>query len=106
MHFKPPEASRVLRYCTERLSSSFSTSATHIIKIQPPIPRFVAMEIQADPGVGAGPVNRSSNPRFRRDKQSFKWSRVILASESILPPPRSGAASVVVKGKLYMFGVS
>jgi hypothetical protein len=68
------------------------------------------MENQADPGIGAGPVNipaaRASAPRVRRDKQCFKWSRVILAHDSILPPPRSGAASVVVQGKLYMFGVS
>ena len=27
-------------------------------------------------------------------------------STSCVPPPRSGAASVVVKGRLYMFGVS
>jgi hypothetical protein len=68
------------------------------------------MENQADPGIGAGPVNvpaaRFSVPRFHRDKQCFKWSHVILANDAILPPPRSGAASVVVQGKLYMFGVS
>ena len=71
---------------------------------------IVAMEIQADPGIGAGPMNvnvaRVSTPRFQRGRQCFKWSRVIVAHDSFLPPPRSGAASVVVQGKLYMFGVS
>ena len=61
---------------------------------------------------GAGPPNNNnatsvvaSNP-FMRDNQSFKWARVKMSPESTIPPPRSGAASVVVQGKLYMFGVS
>lgn len=37
--------------------------------------------------------------------QSLTWSRVVACgTDAILPPPRSGAASVVVKGKLYIFG--
>lgn len=40
------------------------------------------------------------------DKQHLTWSRVTLPPGSAVPPPRSGAASVVVKGRLYMFGVS
>jgi len=68
------------------------------------------METHGDPGIGAGPVNvntaRAYTPKFHRGRQCFKWSRVILAHDSILPPPRSGAASVVVQGMLYMFGVS
>jgi hypothetical protein len=71
-----------------------------------------AMEVnQADPeSIGAGPLNvppsRFSTPRCHKDRQCFQWSRVILSHDSIVPPPRSGAASVVVQGKLYMFGVS
>lgn len=66
---------------------------------------------QADPeSIGAGPLNvppsRFSTPRFHKDRQCFQWSRVISSHDSIVPPPRSGAASVVVQGKLYMFGVS
>jgi Kelch motif len=37
-------------------------------------------------------------------QQCLTWSRVVTPSDAILPPPRSGAASVVVKGKLYVFG--
>jgi len=37
------------------------------------------------------------------DRQSLTWSRIVVSSDSV-PPPRSGAASVVVKGVLYMFG--
>mmetsp|Transcript_67271 Transcript_67271/g.194549 ORF Transcript_67271/g.194549 Transcript_67271/m.194549 type:complete len:622 (-) Transcript_67271:341-2206(-) len=67
------------------------------------------MENQADhESIGAGPLNvpRSEflSPRFHKDRQCFKWSRVLLSPDSIVPPPRSGAASVVVAGKLYMFG--
>lgn len=40
----------------------------------------------------------------RMDRQSFTWSRVLVSSQSSLPPPRSGAASVVVRNKLWMFG--
>ncbi|KAL7430500.1 hypothetical protein ACHAXM_002249 [Skeletonema potamos] len=32
------------------------------------------------------------------------WSRMSLSPHSSIPPPRSGAASVVVQGRLYMFG--
>jgi hypothetical protein len=59
--------------------------------------------------LGAGPPSNSpvaTVPRMQRDRQSFLWSRVHLSHESCVPPPRSGAASVVVQGKLYMFGVS
>jgi hypothetical protein len=66
-------------------------------------------ENQADPeSIGAGPLNVAPTavPRMYKDRQSFLWSRVHLSHESIAPPPRSGAASVVVQGKLYMFGVS
>mmetsp|Transcript_4774 Transcript_4774/g.10128 ORF Transcript_4774/g.10128 Transcript_4774/m.10128 type:complete len:613 (+) Transcript_4774:1-1839(+) len=38
------------------------------------------------------------------DQQHLTWSRVTTPPGSALPPPRSGAASVVVKGRLYMFG--
>lgn len=38
------------------------------------------------------------------DGQHLTWSRVSLPLGSVVPPRRSGAASVVVKGKLYMFG--
>lgn len=44
--------------------------------------------------------------KLQRDRQSLTWSRVSLSASSAVPPPRSGAASVVVKGRLYMFGVS
>lgn len=64
-------------------------------------------ESQADPeSIGAGPLI-PTNPRhsyIHRDRQAFRWSRVHLSHDSIVPPPRSGAASVVVQGKLYMFG--
>ena len=35
----------------------------------------------------------------------LKWNLISYGSGSAIPPPRSGAASVVVKGRLYMFGV-
>lgn len=71
--------------------------------------RRTMAENQTDPeSFGAGPLNvaPASFSRIHRDRQSFRWSRVTLSHESITPPPRSGAASVVVQGKLYMFGVS
>jgi hypothetical protein len=39
-------------------------------------------------------------------RQCLTWSRVATAcaDSSRAPPPRSGAASVVVKGRLYVFG--
>ena len=60
---------------------------------------------------GAGPTNNTSaalvsSSQLMRHNQSFKWSPVRVSPESTIPPPRSGAASVVVQGKLYMFGVS
>ena len=39
-------------------------------------------------------------------QQYLTWNRINLPPGSIVPPRRSGAASVVVRGKLYMFGVS
>lgn len=44
-------------------------------------------------------------PRIQLDRQSLTWQRVPLAVTSCVPPPRSGAASVIVGNKLYMFGV-
>jgi leucine-zipper-like transcriptional regulator 1 len=54
----------------------------------------------------------SSTPRCRshqHDQQAYIWSRVhmnpsIAAGGTVVPPPRSGAASVVVQDKLYVFG--
>lgn len=41
------------------------------------------------------------------DKHHLTWSRIKTpGTDAVVPPRRSGAASVVVKGKLYMFGVS
>ena len=48
---------------------------------------------------GSGPINSNV-----RDRQALTWTR--MSASGSLPPPRSGAASVVVKGRLYMFGVS
>jgi hypothetical protein len=65
------------------------------------------MEIPADPeSIGAGLPNAAPQPAANRmrDRQSFLWSKVHLSHDSVVPPPRSGAASVVVQGKLYMFG--
>ena len=60
-------------------------------------------ESQADPeSIGAGPLinpTASIGPQHR-DRHSFLWSRVHLSHDSITPPPRSGAASVVVQGKV------
>jgi hypothetical protein len=53
----------------------------------------------------AGPTARLPSPRVPADRQSLTWSRVALSHNSCVPPPRSGAASVVVRGKLFMFGV-
>ena len=50
-------------------------------------------------GAGSGPINPNV-----RDRQALTWTR--MSASGSLPPPRSGAASVVVKGRLYMFGVS
>lgn len=61
--------------------------------------------------LGAGPTNLTSavsTPSVRRDQQSFLWSRVHVnpphSETSVVPSPRSGAASVVVDNKLYVFG--
>ena len=48
---------------------------------------------------GSNPINSNV-----RDRQALTWTR--MSASGSLPPPRSGAASVVVKGRLYMFGVS
>ena len=40
----------------------------------------------------------------RSNNQHLTWSRVNLPPNTPLPPPRSGAASVIVKSRLYMFG--
>jgi hypothetical protein len=73
----------------------------------------------------AGPATPSSvatavtSPHHRRDQQAFVWSRVhinpsVSASSSgngevlvgtVVPPPRSGAASVVVQDKVRPFRV-
>ena len=74
---------------------------------------------------GAGPSNLNASDSSvtslirRVDQNSFQWSRVpysLFTSDNnrtnsngneeqlFLPPPRSGAASVVVNGKLYVFG--
>ncbi|GKY99247.1 hypothetical protein MPSEU_000880000 [Mayamaea pseudoterrestris] len=49
-------------------------------------------------------ISRSLIPRSQpHQQQCLTWSRVpVLGIE--IPPPRSGAASVVVNGKLYCFG--
>lgn len=44
------------------------------------------------------------NSRDINQHQALTWSRVNSIGGSKVPPPRSGAASVVVKGRLYMFG--
>ena len=71
----------------------------------PPFDSTMA-EIQADPeSIGAGPLinpTASIAPQHR-DRQAFLWSRVHLSHDSINPPPRSGAASVVVQGKVSYF---
>jgi hypothetical protein len=38
----------------------------------------------------------------QNSRQILSWQRVSLNPSSVVPPPRSGAASVVVRGKLYM----
>lgn len=45
-------------------------------------------------------------PRMRLEqRQCLSWSKVPLSpSSTVVPPPRSGAASVVVQRKLYLFG--
>lgn len=66
------------------------------------ISRFTMSTTELDDAAGPSSVT----PRISTDRQSLTWSRVNLSPRSCLPPPRSGAASVVVRGKLFMFGVS
>ena len=47
--------------------------------------------------------NGNASPRSAA-RQCLTWSRMVTTAGLPLPPPRSGAASVVVKGKLYVFG--
>jgi hypothetical protein len=44
-----------------------------------------------------------SRSRTHAQQQCLTWSRVPVYG-SVIPPPRSGAASVVVNGRLYCFG--
>jgi Kelch motif len=46
----------------------------------------------------------SYTPRSPSDRQCFTWRRMPPSPNGIVPPPRSGAASVVVKGRMYVFG--
>ena len=57
-------------------------------------------------GISPAALTQRSLRMVMDDKQHLTWSRVALPLGCVLPPRRSGAASVVVKGKLYMFGVS
>mgnify|MGYP001981058216 CR=1 FL=1 len=50
----------------------------------------------------SGGGTAAAGPPTGRDRQALTWAR--MSAGGSLPPPRSGAASVVVKGKLYMFG--
>ena len=62
----------------------------------PPLPR------DAD---GISPAQLTARARsLLMNDDNLAWSRVVLPPGGIVPPRRSGAASVVVKGKLYMFG--
>lgn len=55
---------------------------------------------------GISPAALTQRSLLNDDKQHLTWSRVAFPRGGVVPPRRSGAASVVVKGKLYMFGVS
>lgn len=57
-------------------------------------------------GAGLVPMNVAPPvPRLRLERQCLSWNKVPLSPKSaVVPPPRSGAASVVVGGKLYVFG--
>ena len=61
----------------------------------------------------AGPTNRFapvSGPAMHRDQECFRWAQIPYEFKNndegklYLPPPRSGAASVVLQDKLYVFG--
>jgi Kelch motif len=72
--------------------------------------------------VGSTSINSNGviHPTSISTRQCLSWSRVMTSSKILggladsriggvgavqqVPPPRSGAASVVVKGKLYVFG--
>ena len=56
----------------------------------------------AGPEPGGGIASSASPKIDPRVQQALTWTR--MAPGGVLPPPRSGAASVVVKGGLYMFG--
>lgn len=54
---------------------------------------------------GISPAQLTARARsLLMNDDNLAWSRVVLPPGSVVPPRRSGAASVVVKGKLYMFG--
>ncbi len=62
---------------------------------------------------GAGPTNgfgSALRPANHRDQECFRWSKIPYAfrdtneGRKCIPPPRSGAASAVLKDKLYIFG--
>eukprot|EP00579_Thalassiosira_antarctica_P000267 CAMPEP_0201870066 /NCGR_PEP_ID=MMETSP0902-20130614/3321_1 /ASSEMBLY_ACC=CAM_ASM_000551 /TAXON_ID=420261 /ORGANISM="Thalassiosira antarctica, Strain CCMP982" /LENGTH=584 /DNA_ID=CAMNT_0048395639 /DNA_START=35 /DNA_END=1789 /DNA_ORIENTATION=- len=53
---------------------------------------------------GISPAALTQRSLLMNDKQHLTWSKVALPPGGVVPPRRSGAASVVVKGKLYMFG--
>lgn len=66
------------------------------------------MEIDGAPAVAPAAVVQQAAPPLPRSgagggRQCLTWNRVPMANQ-LMPPPRSGAASVVVKGKLYVFG--
>ena len=52
--------------------------------------------------------NGTTTTAPHQPRQCLTWSRMVTTASSQpqhqLPPPRSGAASVVVKGKLFVFG--
>jgi N-acetylneuraminic acid mutarotase len=51
----------------------------------------------------AAPASAAVIPRSSPGRQCLTWTRVPVTNQ-FAPPPRSGAASVVVNGKLYVFG--
>ena len=63
--------------------------------------RNIAMEDNNHHNV-IGPIPPQISPQPSR--QCLTWNRIVEPPPANLPPPRSGAASIVVKGKLYVFG--
>ena len=61
--------------------------------------RNVAMENNNNNNL-IGPIPPQISPQPSR--QCLTWNRI--EQPVSIPPPRSGAASIVVKGKLYVFG--